>query len=134
MLVPLVPGDDTDAVKVFSMAVAEVLASRHPADLTTEGRIADRHGRLFLDIGRNGYAQHMAAPYAVRALPGAPVSVPLEWSELDGFDPRRHTLRRIADRLAMPDPWAGLDRAATPLDGARARLAELTGRGPSAPG
>src|ERR687887_522784 len=86
-----------------------------PADLTTEGRIADRHGRLFLDIGRNGYAQHMAAPYAVRALPGAPVSVPLEWSELDGFDPRRHTLRRIADRLAMPDPWAGLDRAATPL-------------------
>jgi bifunctional non-homologous end joining protein LigD len=131
VVVPLVPAAETDEVKMFSMAVAAALAARHPDDLTTEGRIADRHGRLFLDIGRNGYAQTMAAPYAVRALPGAPVSVPLDWSELEEFDPRRHTLRTIADRLARPDPWAGLSQAACTLDQAHARLAELGGFPPS---
>jgi bifunctional non-homologous end joining protein LigD len=131
VVVPLVPDAETDAVKVFSIAVAEALAARHPDDLTTEARIAERHGRLYLDIGRNGYAQTMAAPYAVRALPGAPVSVPLDWSELDEFDPRRHTLRTIDERLSQPDPWAGMDQAATSLDGARARLAELGGPAPA---
>jgi bifunctional non-homologous end joining protein LigD len=125
IVVPLIPEVETDAVKVFSLAVAEVLAARDPDNLTTEGRIADRQGRLFLDIGGNGYAQTVAAPYAVRPLPGAPVSVPLDWSELDDFDPRRHTLRTIQDRLAGPDPWAGLDQAASPLEPALARLAAL---------
>jgi bifunctional non-homologous end joining protein LigD len=127
VVVPLVPAADTDEVNVFSQAVADVLAARHPDDLTTEGRIAKRHDRLYLDTGRNGYAQHMAAPYAVRALPGAPVSVPLDWSELDEFDPRRHTLRSIGERLDRPDPWAGIDEAASTLDRAHARLVELGG-------
>ena len=125
VVVPLVPAAETDAVKMFSMAVAEALAARHPDDFTTEGRIAKRHGRLYLDIGRNGYAQTMAAPYAVRAKPGAPVSVPLDWSELDDWAPGQHTLRTIDDRLARPDPWAGMDAAATRLDQAGARLAAL---------
>jgi bifunctional non-homologous end joining protein LigD len=125
VVVPLVPSAETDAVKGFSIAVAEVLAARHPDQLTAEGRIANRHGRLYLDIGRNGYAQTMAAPYAVRALPGAPVSVPLDWSELDEFVPGRHTVADIADRLAAPDPWAGMEAAATRLDRPAARLAEL---------
>src|SRR6266511_1153546 len=76
IVVPLVPDTETDDMKIFSMAVAEVLAARDPDNLTTEGRIADRGDRLFLDIGRNGYAQTVAAPYAVRPLPGGPVSVP----------------------------------------------------------
>jgi bifunctional non-homologous end joining protein LigD len=125
VVVPLVPAADTDTVKIFSIAVAEALAARHPDDFTTEGRIANRHGRLYLDIGRNGYAQTMAAPYAVRALPGAPVSMPLDWSELDDFAPGRDTLRGVAERLVAPDPWAGIDAAATRLDQAGARLAEL---------
>jgi bifunctional non-homologous end joining protein LigD len=125
VVVPLVPAADTDTVNAFSLAVAEALAARHPDDLTTEGRIAKRQDRLYLDTGRNGYAQTMAAPYAVRARPGAPVSVPLEWSELDDFDPRAHTMATIAERLARPDPWAGLDAAAARLDQAGARLAEL---------
>jgi bifunctional non-homologous end joining protein LigD len=125
IVVPLIPSAETDDVKDLSLAVAEALAARDPANLTTEARIAERQGRLYLDIGRNGYAQHMAAPYAVRPLPGAPVSVPLDWSELNGFEPRRHTLRTIADRLAGPDPWAGMAQAASAIEPARARLAEL---------
>ena len=125
VVVPLVPAAETDAVKGFSIAVAEVLAARHPDQLTAEARIANRHGRLYLDIGRNGYAQTMAAPYAVRALPGAPVSVPLDWSELDEFVPGRHTVATIAERLTAPDPWAGMEEASTRLDRPAARLAEL---------
>jgi bifunctional non-homologous end joining protein LigD len=125
VVVPLIPGAETDAVKIFSMAVCETLAARDPDNLTVEGRIADRGGRLYLDIGRNGYAQTVAAAYAVRPLPGAPVSVPLEWSELDEFDPRRHTMRTIQERLERPDPWTGIDAAAVELEPARARLAEL---------
>jgi bifunctional non-homologous end joining protein LigD len=125
VVVPLVPAADTDTVNAFSLAVAEALAARHPDRLTTEGRIAKRQDRLYLDTGRNGYAQTMAAPYAVRARPGAPVSVPLEWSELDDFDPRAHTMATIAERLARPDPWAGLEQAAARLDQAGVRLAEL---------
>ena len=125
VVVPLVPAAETDTVKVFSLAVADALAARHPDDFTTEARIANRHGRLFLDIGRNGYAQTMAAPYAVRGLPGAPVSMPLDWSELDDFTPGGHTLRNIAVRLAAPDPWADIDAAASRLDQAAARLAGL---------
>jgi bifunctional non-homologous end joining protein LigD len=125
IVVPLVPSASTDEVKVFSLEVTEVLAGRDPENLTTEGRIAERHGRLYLDIGSNGYAQTMAAPYAVRALPGAPVSVPLNWSELDDFEPRRHTLRTIRERLAGPDPWAGIEQAASAIGPAAARLAEL---------
>jgi bifunctional non-homologous end joining protein LigD len=128
VVVPLHPAAETDQVKQFSMAVVEVLAGRHPDDLTTQGRIADRGGRLYLDIGRNGYAQTMAAPYAVRPLAGAPVSVPLHWSELDEFEPGRHTLRNIGDRLAQPDPWAGLPGAAATLDEPGRRLAELRRR------
>jgi bifunctional non-homologous end joining protein LigD len=128
VVVPLVPAADTDTVKLFSIAVAEALAARHPGDFTTESRIANRDGRLYLDIGRNGYAQTMAAPYAVRALPGAPVSVPLDWSELDAFVPGRHTLRTIGDRLAAPDPWEGLDAAASGLEAPGSRLAGLPER------
>jgi bifunctional non-homologous end joining protein LigD len=125
VVVPLVPRAETDAVKIFSLAICETLAARDPENLTVEGRIADRGGRLYLDIGRNGYAQTVAAAWAVRPLPGAPVSVPLDWSELEEFDPRRHTMRTIQERLRPPDPWAGIDEAAAELEPARAKLAAL---------
>jgi bifunctional non-homologous end joining protein LigD len=125
VVVPLVPRAETDAVKLFSLAICETLAARDPENLTVEGRIADRGGRLYLDIGRNGYAQTVAAAWAVRPLPGAPVSVPLDWSELEEFDPRRHTMRTIRERLERPDPWAGIDQAAVELEPARAKLAAL---------
>ena len=115
--------------RIRSLARRVRRGSRHPEELTTESRIAERHGRLYLDIGRNGYAQTMAAPYAVRARPGAPLSVPLDWSELDEFDPKRHTLRTIGERLALPDPWAGIGEAAGTLDRAHARLVGLAGPG-----
>lgn len=76
---------------------------------------------------RNGYAQTMVAPYAVRARPDAPVATPLDWDELGhrGMSARRYTLRSLPRRLAQrEDPWAELAAQARSLTPARRRLAQ----------
>jgi bifunctional non-homologous end joining protein LigD len=68
------------------------------------------------------------APYAVRALPGAPVAVPLAWHELErrGRGPRDYTLRNVFRRLGQRgDPWTGMRRRARSLARPRERLARL---------
>jgi bifunctional non-homologous end joining protein LigD len=126
--VPLDRRSDVDTVKQFARDVAEVLARREPDRLTTEFRKAERDGRLFLDVMRNGYAQTAVPPFAVRPRPGAPVATPLEWSELDhgGWTSDRWTIRTLFDRVeAMPDPWGDLRRRAKGLKEARRRLDRL---------
>jgi bifunctional non-homologous end joining protein LigD len=126
--VPLQPEATTDQAEALAYDIARVLAERDPRRLTTEWLLEDRGGRLLLDTARNRWAQMIAAPYAVRALPGAPVSVPLAWEELDepGFHPHRHTLRTVPARLAStPSPWAGMQGRAARVDQARERLAAV---------
>jgi bifunctional non-homologous end joining protein LigD len=95
--------------RTFAREVAGLLAERRPGDYTTEQRIAQRGGRLYLDTGRNGYAQTAVAPYAVRGLDGAPVACPLEWDELGRTAPDRFTVRNLFRRLGRRgDPWAGM--------------------------
>jgi len=136
--VPLQAQASTAEAEAFAYDVARVLAARDPERLTTEWLLEDRAGRLLLDTARNKWAQMIAAPYAVRALPGAPVSVPLAWEELDepGFDPRGHTLRSVPGRLASTsDPWAGLEAHPARVDQGRERLAAVApDLAPTAPG
>ena len=54
-----------------------------PDDLTQEFSKADRGGRIYVDTGRNGYSATFAAAYTVRAKPGAPVSAPCTWEEVE---------------------------------------------------
>jgi bifunctional non-homologous end joining protein LigD len=68
-----------------------------------------RQGRARLDYTQNARHKTLVAPYSVRAAPGAPVSVPIEWEELD--DPElssdRFTVRSLPERLArVGDPLA----------------------------
>lgn len=127
--VPITPRDDFDSVREFAFNVAHELVARHPDDLTTEVRKADRDGRLFVDTLRNAYGQHAVAPYSVRPLPGAPIATPLDWSEVDDrrLTARTYTLREIEPRLAKidGDPWDGIGRQARSIAGARQRLARL---------
>ncbi|MGW7437582.1 non-homologous end-joining DNA ligase [Streptomyces sp. NPDC054849] len=115
-----------DDVRSFARDAAELLAARLPDRLTTEPRKKARRGRLYLDIQRNAYAQTAVAPYAVRALPGAPVAAPLSWADLD--DPeltaRRWTLT-TADQLLEKNPWRDPPRPRS-LGKARRLLAALT--------
>ncbi|RAJ45517.1 bifunctional non-homologous end joining protein LigD [Kitasatospora sp. SolWspMP-SS2h] len=115
-----------DEVRAFARDAADLLARRHPDLLTTEARKAARRGRLYLDVQRNGYGQTAVTPYAVRALPGAPVATPLGWDELDdpALTPRRWTAATLAERLLAPDPWRPAARSRS-LGPARRRLEGL---------
>jgi bifunctional non-homologous end joining protein LigD len=113
--------------RTFARDVAVLLATREPKTLTIEGLKAKRKGRLFLDWMRNGYGAHAVAPYSVRARPGAPVAMPLEWDEIDGrgFSPREYSMGLALKRVEEPDPWAGWRRRARSLGEPRRRLDEL---------
>jgi bifunctional non-homologous end joining protein LigD len=67
---------DSDTVREAARVLAEQLAEAHPEALTTEWRLVKREGRLLVDTARNTYGQTVVAPYALRALPGAPVATP----------------------------------------------------------
>ncbi len=105
--IPLQRKEKFDAVREFGQKISKILAERYPDRLTTEVRKNKRKGRVFLDVARNGYAQTAVAPYAVRAKPGAPVAVPIEWDELNkSMSPQKYNIKNIFRRLSQKkDPW-----------------------------
>jgi bifunctional non-homologous end joining protein LigD len=100
-------------VAQFAHTVGDVLVRRDPDNLTQEFHKVDRGHRILVDTGRNGYSATFAAAYAVRAKPGAPVSAPCAWDELERAQvgPRTFTLRNMADRLAaVGDLWGDMQK------------------------
>ncbi|MER6423647.1 non-homologous end-joining DNA ligase [Streptomyces sp. NPDC001137] len=126
VVVPLNGRHDFDEVRGFARDVADTLAAAHPDRLTTAARKKERGDRLYLDVGRNAYAQTAVAPLTVRARPGAPVATPITWEQLD--DPDLSAPRwTIADAVeqARTDPWAGIMSRGRALGPARRRLDAL---------
>ena len=112
-------------VAAFAHTVGALLVARDPRRLTQEFSKADRGGRIFVDTGRNGYSATFAAPYAVRAKPGAPVSAPCTWEEVERgkVGPRTFTLRNMAERVAsVGDLWSDMRRRRRSLKRPIARL------------
>ena len=110
VVAPLKRTKDADTVRERAGEIAEEFAGSHDT-LTTFWRKEKRDGRILVDTARNTYAQTVVAPYAVRALPGAPVATPLEWDELNDpeLHPRRWTLRDVAGRIAdRGNPWSDI--------------------------
>jgi bifunctional non-homologous end joining protein LigD len=98
-------------VAAFAHRADALLVKRHPESLTQEFLKADRGRRVLVDTGRNGWSATLAAAYTVRARPGAPVSAPCSWSEVERGEvgPRSFNLRSMAERLeAVGDLWADL--------------------------
>jgi bifunctional non-homologous end joining protein LigD len=94
--------------------VAHILIERRPRELTQEFSKADRGGRIYIDTARNRAGATFAAPYTVRPKPGAPVSAPCTWKEIeDGtVHPKSFTLRTMAERIAsIGDLWHDLTAA-----------------------
>jgi len=126
--VPLDREAGFDEVRRLARDLTDLLAERHPERLTTAHRKKKRGDRVFLDVGRNAYAQTAVLPYAVRARPGAPVATPIEWDELGASDmgPRRYTIRNVLRRLGQKDdPWIGMGRNARGIGAPREALDEL---------
>ena len=114
VVVPLKRTATFDTSAAFADKVAAALVERHPRLATQAFAKADRDGRIFVDTGRNRAGATFAAAYTVRARPGAPVSAPCTWDEVDSgtVGPRTFTLRTMPARLdAVGDLWAGLGRS-----------------------
>jgi bifunctional non-homologous end joining protein LigD len=111
IVVPLDGKSDSEVVSHFAHAVGAVLVRRLPVLFTQEFSKADRGRRIFIDTGRNGYGATFAEVYAVRAKPGAPVSAPCTWEEVESGEvhPRTFTLRTMASRVGTKgDLWSDM--------------------------
>jgi bifunctional non-homologous end joining protein LigD len=129
VVVPLRRRDTYDAVRSFSRELAAIIVSQAPQARTLEQLKANRGNRVFIDTNRNGYAQLVAPAFAVRARAGAPVSVPLAWSELQKktLRPNSYTIRNVFERLQkVKDPWSDFWRRGVLLTNARRRLPRLS--------
>ena len=111
IVVPLEAGTRMGEAAGFAHAVGKALVERDPRRLTQEFSKVDRGGRIYVDTGRNGYSATFAAAYTVRPKPGAPVSAPCTWEEIERREvgPRTFMLRTMADRIArVGDLWRDL--------------------------
>ena len=109
VVLPLTRRADWDEIKAFTKAVAEAVVAAEPKKYTSKMPKADRKGKVFIDYLRNGRGATSIAPFSTRARPGAPVSTPLFWEELES-DVRANTwtVRNLPERLEAlsADPWA----------------------------
>ncbi len=111
IVVPLDGKADYGKVARFAHGVGEQVVRRDPNNFTREFYKADRGGRILVDTGRNEYGATFAAAYAVRARPGAPVSAPCTWGEVEQgtVGPTTFALRGMSARVAdVGDLWADL--------------------------
>lgn len=118
-----------DEVRDFARDIAERIAQQYPEELTVEIRKNKRKKRVFVDYLRNAWAQTAVAPYAVRALEGAPVATPLLWKELTpSLHPQKFSIKNIFRRLnRIGDPWQDINAHAGSLKAAQKKLKQMYG-------
>lgn len=119
ILLPLGARYDYEIVRTFARLLAMLGVEAEPGIATVARPIRSRGGKVYVDWGQNGHGQTIVAPFAVRPLPGAPVSCPLRWEEVAaGLDPARFTIKTAPARVERQgDPLApvlgeGLDLVA----------------------
>ncbi|MGH7393145.1 MAG: non-homologous end-joining DNA ligase, partial [Candidatus Rokuibacteriota bacterium] len=124
ILVPLGARYDYEQARAFARLLATLGAEAEPRISTLERALERRGGKVYIDWGQNGPGQTIVAPFAVRPLPGAPVSGPLRWEEVDArLDPRRFTIRTMPARLeTLGDPLAPVLRGTIDLAATLGRI------------
>jgi bifunctional non-homologous end joining protein LigD len=90
-----------DAVREYVHALAQSVARSEPETLTLDYVTADRHDLVLADYAQNARGKSTVAPYSARPKPGAPVSAPIRWEELEDptLRPNRWTLRSLPERI-----------------------------------
>ncbi len=101
VMIPLGRQCTHDQSKSLGELLARVVVKELPEIATIVRLPAKREGKVYVDFLQNGHGKLLVAPYSVRPLPGAPVSMPLEWREVNGkLDIRAFTIRTAIERLA----------------------------------
>jgi bifunctional non-homologous end joining protein LigD len=107
VFVPIERTLNFDAVREVCAMVGRHLLRRYPKLITMEWSIGKRTGRIFIDCNMNVRGKTLCAAYSPRGLPGAPVSMPLSWEELEKARPLDFNIASAAERLAgTGDRWA----------------------------
>lgn len=109
IVIPLEPREDWEACLGFARAIAESLVEHDPERFTTKFSKLGRERRILVDYLRNNRTNTSVAAFSTRARDGAPVSVPIAWTELTpSLDPSSLTIETVPARLKRlrNDPWA----------------------------
>lgn len=114
---PLVPEAGLDEVFEASKEVAEAFVKENPKETTLNLKKSARKGRLLIDIYRNRSRQTIVAPYSLRAVPEASISMPVSWEELREIDSAAHyTITNTIERVEqVGDRWASFRTHAVKL-------------------
>jgi len=126
--VPVEPVYSFEETRTFAELIARVVAAEQPQLFTTPRSVAKRKsGRVYFDYLQNGFSKTIAAPYVLRAYPGAPVATPLEWSEVrHGLHPGQFNLANARERFAAKGGlFEGVLTRPQRLEGALAGLEKL---------
>ena len=100
VLIPLGRQCTYDQSRSLAGLIVKLIEKENPAISTTARVIDARGGKVYLDWLQNRHGQLLVAPLSVRPLPGAPVSMPLRWSEVGGkLDHTRFTIKSARKRL-----------------------------------
>jgi DNA ligase D len=108
--VRLEPRWDSYEVRSTAVATARELERRHPELVTAAWWKEERGRRVFVDYNQNAPHKTVFGAWSVRARPGAQVSAPLTWDEVEALHPDELTIASVPDRLAaVGDPWNGMN-------------------------
>jgi len=124
VVVPLTPRLGWEEVKNFTKAVADDMAARHPQRYTANQSKRARQGRIYIDYLRNARGATAVGAYSTRARPGATISTPLSWSEVEaGARPEGFTVATVPPRLGSlkSDPWAEIGKLRQSISAAARR-------------
>ncbi|WP_456312532.1 DNA ligase D [Pseudomonas shirazensis] len=121
--IPLGAKYDYDSIKIFAELIARKVQERLPDITSLERSIKKRNNKIYVDYLQNRRGQTLAAPYSVRPVPGAQVSTPLEWSEVNKkLHPSQFTIKNALQRFEKKgDLW-------TPVLGKGANLKKIMGK------
>lgn len=109
IFIPIAPGHTYAEVREFCAGVGRLIQRAYSEKVTLEPSKAKRTGKIYIDANQNSKGKTLVAPYSVRPYPGAPVSAPLLWEELETeFYPELFTIATIWARLEdLGDPFRG---------------------------
>ncbi|HEY2508204.1 MAG TPA: non-homologous end-joining DNA ligase [Streptosporangiaceae bacterium] len=115
--VRLAPQWDAYQVRAAAVAIARELERRRPDLITAAWWKEERGQRVFIDFNQNAPHKTVFGAWSVRARPGAQVSTPVAWEEVDEIHPDQFTLASLPERFeAVGDPWQGIEVAPQTLE------------------
>jgi len=109
VLVPVARLFTYEQTRMLGQLLARIVAAELPDIATITRQVRKRDGKVYIDYVQNGHGRLLVAPFSVRPLPGAPVSTPLQWHEVnEDLDIRDYTIANVPQRMEAlaSDPLA----------------------------